>query len=78
MLLQALAIGKYSCETFSTSPRTISVSSTFFIISDASVLIFSSVAITLYGNSNQILSTHLQLLLTYHYPKSFLRIHLKL
>lgn len=47
ILLHALAIGKYSCDTFSTSFKTISVSSTFFIISDASVLIFSNVAITL-------------------------------
>jgi hypothetical protein len=49
MLLHALAIGKYSCETFSTSFKTISVSSTFCMISDASVLIFSKVEITLIG-----------------------------
>ncbi len=47
ILLHALAIGKYSCDTFSTSFKTISVSSTFCIISDASVFIFSNVAITL-------------------------------
>lgn len=47
ILLQALAIGKYSWETFSTSFKTISVSSTFCIISDASVFIFSNVEITL-------------------------------
>jgi len=47
ILLHALAIGKYSCETFSTSFKTISVSSTFFMISDASVFIFSNVEMTL-------------------------------
>jgi hypothetical protein len=49
ILLQAFAIGKYSCETFSTSFKTISVSSTFCMISDASVLIFSKVEMTLIG-----------------------------
>ena len=47
MLLHALLIGKYSLDTSSTSFKIRSVSSTFLVISDASVFMFSNVEITL-------------------------------
>lgn len=46
MLLQACDRGRYCCDTVSISPMTLSVSSTFLLMSDASSLSVSSDVIT--------------------------------